>query len=314
MSDNERVKVLYIAGWGRSGSTLLGNILGQQDGFFSVGELRFIWERGLLENRKCGCGQPFLECKMWQKIIHNAYGNDPQIQPLLIEKMAQRYARTRRILWLVATRGGNRKSKDFDEYLQILEDLYLGIARATKCQVIVDSSKFPLRGALVRLIPSIDLYVVHLIRDPRATAYSWMTPKNTADLSVPTFLENINPLSNSLWWIGWNLVSEYIGNLQPDRYLRLNYETFVSNPRDSINEILAFVGEPRSANPFSDERTVFLQESHTIAGNPIRFAQGEVEIKLDMRWISNMKPYHKWMVTLITLPFLSHFGYSDLHL
>ena len=35
----ERVKVLYIAGSGRSGSTILDRILGQLDGFFSVGEL-----------------------------------------------------------------------------------------------------------------------------------------------------------------------------------------------------------------------------------------------------------------------------------
>jgi hypothetical protein len=31
---NDKIKVLYIAGWGRSGSTILGNILGQVAGFF----------------------------------------------------------------------------------------------------------------------------------------------------------------------------------------------------------------------------------------------------------------------------------------
>jgi len=35
-------RVLYIAGWGRSGSTILDNVLGQVDGFFSAGELMFL--------------------------------------------------------------------------------------------------------------------------------------------------------------------------------------------------------------------------------------------------------------------------------
>jgi hypothetical protein len=49
-----RIKVLYIAGFGRNGSTILGNILGELDGFFHGGELNFVWERNLLDNRRCG--------------------------------------------------------------------------------------------------------------------------------------------------------------------------------------------------------------------------------------------------------------------
>src|SRR6476469_754930 len=54
--------VLFIAGWGRSGSTLLDRMLGQVPGVFSAGELRDIWDRGVREDRLCGCGQPFHEC------------------------------------------------------------------------------------------------------------------------------------------------------------------------------------------------------------------------------------------------------------
>ena len=47
----KKVKVLFIAGNGRSGSTILDVILGQLEGFFAVGELRRIWgsERDILE-------------------------------------------------------------------------------------------------------------------------------------------------------------------------------------------------------------------------------------------------------------------------
>ena len=40
----DKIKVLYIAGNGRSGSTLLGVLLGQIPGFFNVGEVRRVWD------------------------------------------------------------------------------------------------------------------------------------------------------------------------------------------------------------------------------------------------------------------------------
>ena len=62
--ETTRLKVLYLLGSSRTGSTLLDNILGEFDGFFSAGEVRFLWRR-LLENRRCGCGQPIGGCEVW---------------------------------------------------------------------------------------------------------------------------------------------------------------------------------------------------------------------------------------------------------
>lgn len=56
---NEKIKVLYLAGWSRSGSTILSNILGEINGFFSTGEITYIWQRGLIINKLCGCDLPF---------------------------------------------------------------------------------------------------------------------------------------------------------------------------------------------------------------------------------------------------------------
>ncbi|MBA3432215.1 MAG: hypothetical protein H0U16_12145, partial [Actinobacteria bacterium] len=50
------LKVLFIMGWTRSGSTILDNLLGEVEGFFSTGELHYLWRRGLLEGRLCSCG------------------------------------------------------------------------------------------------------------------------------------------------------------------------------------------------------------------------------------------------------------------
>ena len=68
------VKVLYVAGLGRSGSTILANTLGQVEGFFSGGELNFIWKHALIENRLCGCGKPSGECEFWGPVFDGEFG------------------------------------------------------------------------------------------------------------------------------------------------------------------------------------------------------------------------------------------------
>ena len=49
----QTLKVLFIAGTSRSGSTLLGQLLGQIDGFIHIGELRQLWKKGFGQNSPC---------------------------------------------------------------------------------------------------------------------------------------------------------------------------------------------------------------------------------------------------------------------
>ena len=49
-------------------------LLGGLPGCTAVGELRHIWERGVLGNRLCGCGEPFHECPFWSAVGREAFG------------------------------------------------------------------------------------------------------------------------------------------------------------------------------------------------------------------------------------------------
>ncbi|MFT5362413.1 MAG: hypothetical protein ACI9VX_000030, partial [Dinoroseobacter sp.] len=61
--------VLFIAGMGRSGSTLLGDVLDTFDGVTAVGELHHIWGRGADENWRCGDGPLFWDHPGWQRVV-----------------------------------------------------------------------------------------------------------------------------------------------------------------------------------------------------------------------------------------------------
>jgi hypothetical protein len=66
-----RPTVLSIVGPGRSGTTILASVLGEADGVVSVGELRWLWQRGVQERRSCGCGLPPDERPVWTGITRS---------------------------------------------------------------------------------------------------------------------------------------------------------------------------------------------------------------------------------------------------
>src|SRR5579872_7123206 len=102
--------VLYIAGTGRSGSTVLANILGEVDGVFAAGEVRYLWQRGLKESRLCGCGLPVRDCPVRSQVLARAgYLDDPSSVDAVL-RMLQRTGRIRNLPGILA--GGVRHSLD----------------------------------------------------------------------------------------------------------------------------------------------------------------------------------------------------------
>ena len=308
MSD-ERIKVLYVAGFGRSGSTLLGNVLGQLDGFVSVGEIGHIWKHGLILNKACGCGALFKECEMWLPVFEEAFGGMDRVDPWKMIRLRESWARTKHIPLMLAPPGRRLVKRRLAEYLDNLRRLYHAVQSTTGSEVIVDTSKFPSYGYVLGMIPSVDLHVVHLVRDPRAVAYSWLQRRLQPDPESPEFMAQYGPVASSLRWMARNLATEALWWRSPKRYLMLRYEDFVAEPRKTIRRVLELVQEEKAPLPYAAEHAVKLGVNHNIWGNPSRFRTGTVEIRPDRKWVSRIKPGDSRLVTSLTFPLLVRYGY-----
>ncbi|MFL5992497.1 MAG: sulfotransferase family protein [Rubrobacteraceae bacterium] len=305
----DKVKVLYVVGLGRSGSTILSNSLGQIPSFFSGGELNFIWRHNVLENRLCGCGRPFRECPVWTRVMDQAFGGMDGVDPRAMMRLQNLGTRTRHIPMMLTRRGRRSLAQRLEKLLIAYGRLYEAIGAVTGSRVIVDSSKEPAHGFAMSMVPGVDFYALHLLRDPRAAAYSWSKKKPQPDTDARDFMVRFSPAKSSALWDSWNASAEALWRRVPDRYLRLRYEDFVADPRECFEKILALVGEPDAGPPLVGEREVKLGVSHTVSGNPNRFETGAVELRTDREWISRMKPRDKALVTALTLPLLKHYGY-----
>ncbi len=309
-SPEPAVKVLYVAGAGRSGSTLVDSILGQLDGFFSAGELRYLWERGLLERRHCGCGTPVIDCPLWRAVLADGFGTrgGGARAAAALQRAATRVRRTPAMIAASRLRRARAAPADGDPYAAVLARLYPAIRRQTGCRVLVDSSKLPSYGWLLDRLPGIELHVLHLVRDPRATAWSWLRRKRLTDTRPPRLMQRQPPLKSAAMWMVWNLVAALLWS-RSSRYLRLRYEDLVARPEEAARRIAALVGESPGRLPFPAPCTVVLAPTHSVAGNPDRLRTGEVALRLDDEWTSKLRPRHKLMVTLATWPLLLRYRY-----
>jgi hypothetical protein len=301
-------KVLYIAGWGRSGTTLIANLLGQMTGWFSAGELNAIWQFSLQEKARCGCKTAFRDCKVWREIFSNEYDGFEKINTLEMQDITYNETRSLRLPWFFISGSKCRNFPRRKEYMTTLEKLYSGIARRTQCKVIVDSSKSPIYAGVLRQIPSIDLYVVHVVRDPRAVAFSWLTKKENDEFKESLYYRS--PFNNVLNWNSHNLAAEYFGILDKDKYLRVRYEDFVSKPEKHLLNIIDMLGETNHDIPIEGKNGILVKPTHTVWGNPSRFDTGSIELKADIRWKSNLSTTNKFLTTLFAFPLMKWYGYK----
>ena len=309
---SDPTKLLYIGGFGRSGSTLVERILGQLPGFCSAGELVFLWQRGLAENQLCGCGAAFSDCDFWTRVGKTAFGGWDQVDAAEMIALKHEVDRNRYIPAMVAPRLRPAARAAMDRYTGVLSQLYRAIAEVAGARVVIDASKHASTAFLLRRVPGIDLRVVHLVRDPRGVAYSWTKevrkPEVTGD---DAFMPVYSPASSGRQWVAYNLLFQALGALGETLVLR--YEDLLSDPRRYLERVLGYAGEPATPEAFSflGDGWVDLGVDHTVAGNPMRFHRGHLDLRLDQAWTTKLPRRDRRVVTAITWPLQLRYGYSN---
>lgn len=305
------LKILYIAGCSRTGSTIVGNLLGQAPGFVHVGELREVWDLGTDPRQLCGCASPFHECSFWNAVFGTFGGFD--------ETLARRFlpllrtpppVRTRDLLLRSPDAVGRGVKARFADALDGLNQLYDAIGATADADVIVDGSKYPSYAFLLGLLPGVSLHVLHLVRDPRAVAYSWAkrTKRNPTAIGMDR-MEAKGVLHTCRAWNERNLLTRRLWGHDPARYSLLRYEDFVRDPAGSLRPALRMVGHLDALLPLSTDAIANLKPCHTVGGNPDRFKTGTVSLRADTDWKTQLNPMMKHAVSLLSYPWLRTYGY-----
>ncbi len=300
-------KILYLAGPGRSGSTLLTDILGQIEGWANVGELMFFWRnRTPTSTRSCGCGALLAECEFWSEVAERA-PKATNLDQAVIDLVYRSRAASQ---WFGLVVRERRHDAAFVQWRDALADLYAAIAEVTGCRIIVDSSKQPPSGLVATAAGKGDVSLLQLTRDPRAVVTSWLHPKASAQFPDEQLFA-MRPSRSTFDWMAQSAATSLILRRRvPDgRFLRLAYEDFAAEPKPVVERLVAWMGDADAVLPFTSATTVVTKPTHSIAGNPDRLGGTERTIGDQQRWRSELDPGIRRMVEVATWPLARAYGY-----
>lgn len=272
MSDASRPTIVYIGGYGRSGSTLLNIVLGAQAGIMALGEVGTFWNHVLQPEAMCTCGQAFRTCPRWAPAVAAiAEGFDvPQLQRESrgIESWIRGLARARGATSRpVARTYGPAWAKVFE------------VLGRDGTRIFVDSSKtayrFFWRPLALRREARADVRLIHLVRDPRDVMASCLKGQNSKLAVGDTTLR---PMAATVALVGW-IVANVAARVNAWRLGRGNslivaYEDLQSRPRETIDRLARFLGHDLDDVQERMREGRGFDAGHLAAGN--RMARGQV--------------------------------------
>ncbi len=295
----QRIKLIYLAGTTRSGSTLLTSLLAEFNDCVTVGEPVHLWNPSISENY-CSCGNKYQDCVLWGRILREHFQADgfQEIQPSLHSPMHI----IQSICILLGFKGFINP-----EYLELIKKLYASICAVSEAKIIVDESKFLPYLFVLTQTRYFDIHVIHILRDPRATAFSWKRAKKHVWGSMMTTLPwHVSArrwaAEQFLFWISNCFVSK-------EKYTQVRYEDFIEKPKMTLDRIVSRTGL-KGASPFiSDHQFAITHENHLVASNPSAPKPGINTLYQDLEWQTNMPGWAKMVVTLICWPMMLVYGY-----
>ena len=273
-----KIKIITVAGSGRSGSTLVALLLSQHKQTFNLGQMRHL-ASAWLANAPCSCGRTLQDCAIYAPVVRSVFGPEP------IDKLPVFQAGLGKLLKDVSqtrhwgdedTR--NRLANLHSATLGQVREIVDAVGQQTGARMFVDSSKMPEMALVFDLAFPGAVVVLNLLRDPRAVACSWHLKRASY----------VSTYRNMRVWSKRQVQLEAWRPSLGDRFLALKYEDFAAHPSPAIAPAFAAAGlampgdlfpEPQRAAASWAHQHIFPPANETVlrerlADIPIRRSDG----------------------------------------
>ncbi|WP_350286167.1 sulfotransferase [uncultured Croceitalea sp.] len=303
VDQKEKIKVIYVMGSGRSGSTLLSIILNTVPNIVSPGEINNL-PRLPQENFKCSCGDRVAECVFWSKVFERWKKNSGEYAvQSTIDNMNSFENFTSLSVWVKTLFKASVKSKSLQKHLDGIYDFLNSTLIESKKTVLVDISKNPLRAYVMSLNKNIDLRIIHLVRDGRGMAWS-------LNKFVKKDVKQRPIWRSALYWLVLNKMSNFVRK-RAKKTLLLKYEDIVTKPNSTLEKVAEFSGIDVNPMIKSISSELVQEELHIMAGNALR-KQKSIKLRLDTEWHHKMSRKKQVTFNLIAGRTMKSYGYQKI--
>ena len=274
---DQKKQVIYLAGMGHSGTTLLGMLLGAQEGVFNLGEVDG-YENDYKENRFCTCGEPVQNCSFWTQIISEYQ----EITQKSESKYYYDFSKPQEGLdfeernvykkWQDRIKGvsidkieGSRK-----KYLRSNNLILTLIAERLGSQFLVDTSKNLTRMAILLKSEKIVVKPVFVVRNAEEIVKGFLKRKPSSFLDKICF----SSLKKILGWRNkLRKIRIFIDrNLKDKNFYIITYREFCSNPIITTKKLCQFLGVNFNLDTLERESGEFFLNNpqHLFTGNKLK--------------------------------------------
>lgn len=298
------IDYVYILGASHSGSTLLAMLLNAHPEITTIGETA-PGRMGDMDTYRCSCGRPIKECPFWTNVVGRmqkrhpdfgldhfgtqfAYPANRVVNRLLHFEHRGVVLESLRDTALRLSRGWQKTRREIEARSY---DLASAVLAESGGRILIDSSKLAHRLKFLLRIPEFNVKVIHLVRDGRAVALTYMKQDDFADSSEPALRRGGRgmsaqatahslPMARAAFeWLRCLKAAEHVlAGLDRSQWMQVHYEQLCTNPDTALSRLFAFLGVDPNRH-LRDFRSV---ENH-IVGNGMRLDTTS-EIRLDERW------------------------------
>lgn len=293
--------LVYILAASHSGSTLTAMLLNSHPQICTAGELKAT-SLGDATAYRCSCRMFIGECSFWQgvsrEMARKGFEYDVRDAHISLQDIPSRYVE--RLLRPLHRSAGAENLRDgllwaspawrkhFPEWTARNHALVRSIARVAGVSVVADSSKIAIRLKYLRRNPALRIKVIHLVRDGRAVALTYMNPAEFADAADPKLRgggtgksqqDRLTMTDAAHEWLRSNEEAlEVLRTIPAGDQLRISYEQLCSDPGATLGGVYRFLGLEDD-----DSYRSFRSASHHVVGNGMRLDDTS-DVVLDERW------------------------------
>ncbi|WP_424979797.1 sulfotransferase family protein [Leisingera sp. S232] len=299
------VRVLYIAGAGRSGSTFLSLMLSQHPQAQNIGQIRDL-PAAQTDGVPCSCRQTVPDCPFWGPVI-------AAMEARFGGGALQQLAQSMQVFGKAAsedTRWGNpdvRKALQAEhaEFLEAFGALYEAASQQAGGRMLIDSSKSVDLCLALSLLPQVELKILNLVRDPRAVAVSWAKV-----LKRPKVLRG-----RTRNWAGRQKRLEILRRHAPADFMPLRYEDLTEDPQTWTGRIQDWAGLERDLSLFTGFNTADIswERAHLFPpanATVLKERKETIEVTPAGSWKRPENAELHAMAEELTFPFAETLGYS----
>jgi len=297
-----KIKVIYITGYGRSGSTLLNMLLDIHPQAIGVGEILHLSDY-YLRNEPCSCGKEVNNCTVWGSLKKSGAHPEKITIPSFSKYWSLYFVKNIFKYLFKLPLSPELEHNAYEN--KLLFEALLKIFPGKK--VIIDSSKNISRLLLLQKSNFFDVKVIHLVRDGKAVLFSRRRPirakieRNRRKLMLGNNRTSFNLVSR---WVMLNLFISIISSTF-NSYKRVRYEDICDELEKSLNNIFHFAGLKQI---HEIQSKISQLNSHLVGGNQMRFNEIR-EVKYDSEYLEELNLSDRIVFNIIGGPLNKFYGY-----